>query len=130
MRSALDAGELEALPDGGFRVAGHDLGPDDVLVERTDKPGWAVATADGVSVALDTELDDELRLEARVNDLIHHVNTMRKDAGLELTDRIRLALPASDGDLLVHAEWIGKETLAVAVEASDGAEVAIERADR
>ncbi len=127
VRAALDAGDFEARPDGGFRVAGQDLGPDDVLVERTEKPGWAVATDDGVSVALDTELDDELRLEARVNDLIHHVNTQRKEAGLELTDRIRLLLPAAEADLLVHADWIGRETLAVAVEASEGTEIAIER---
>ena len=66
-------------------------------------PGWAVASNDGVSVALDTELDDELRREGRVYDLIHQVNTMRKDAGLELTDRIRVSLPTSDDDLLDHA---------------------------
>jgi isoleucyl-tRNA synthetase len=129
VRSALDAGEFEARPDGGFRVAGRDLGPDDVLVERTEKAGWSVATADGVSVALDTELDDELRLEARVYDLIHHVNTLRKEQGLELTDRIRLGLPATDADLVVHAEWIARETLAVAVEVSDGPDLAVERVD-
>jgi isoleucyl-tRNA synthetase len=128
VRAALDAGKWEALPGDGFRVAGHDLGPDDVLVERTDKPGWAVATADGVSVALDTELDDELRREGRVYDLIHHVNGLRKDAGLELTDRIRLTLPAADADLADHFGWIATETLAVAVEVGDGAEVALVRA--
>jgi isoleucyl-tRNA synthetase len=128
VRAALEAGEWEVLPGDGFRVAGHDLGPDDVLVERTDKPGWAVATADGVSVALDTELDDELRREGRVYDLIHHVNGLRKDAGLELTDRIRLTVPAADADLADHFGWIAAETLAVAVEVGDGAEVALERA--
>jgi isoleucyl-tRNA synthetase len=129
VRAALDAGRFEARPDGGFRVAGHDLGADDVLVERTDKPGWAVATADGVSVALDTELDDELRLEGRVNDRIHEVNTLRKEQGLDLTDRIRLLLAAADADLLVHADWIARETLAVSVEASDGESIVVDRAD-
>ena len=47
------------------------LEPDEVLVERIGLDGWAVATEDGVTVALDTALDDELRLEARLNDLIH-----------------------------------------------------------
>ena len=46
--------------------------------------------ADGVTVALDTAVDDELALEGRVYELIHRVNSMRKDAGLELTDRIKL----------------------------------------
>ena len=43
---------------------------------------------DGLTVALDTALDPELELEGRVLDLIHQLNAMRKDAGLELTDRI------------------------------------------
>ena len=40
---------------------------------------------------------------------------MRKDAGLELTDRITLTLPAADADLLEHADWIARETLALTV---------------
>ena len=71
-----------------------------MLVERAGKEGWAVAGADGVTVALETAVDDELALEGRVYELIHRVNSMRKDAGLELTDRIRLTLPAADADLL------------------------------
>jgi Domain of unknown function (DUF5915) len=47
------------------------------------------------------------------------VNTMRKDAGLELTDRIRLTLPAEDADLLEHVDWIKEEVLATDV-ATDG----------
>ncbi len=128
VRAALEAGEFEELPGGGFRAAGHDLGPDEVLVERHGKDGWAVASSDGVTVALDLELDDALRLRGRVHDLVHTVNTMRKEAGLELTDRIRLTLPESDRDLLEHAEWIARETLAVSVEA-DGTQLSIERVE-
>jgi isoleucyl-tRNA synthetase len=128
VRAALEAGEWQALDGDGFRAAGHDLGPDDVLVERTEKVGWAVATTDGVSVAVDTELDDELRREGRVYDTIHHVNGLRKDTGLELTDRIRLTLPAADADLEDHVGWIAAETLAVSVEFGEGSEIALERA--
>jgi len=115
LRAALAAGEFEALDGGRFRVAGHDLEPDEVLVERTEKEGWAVASSDGATVALDIELDDDLRREGRVYDLIHHVNSLRKAQGLALTDRIDLLLPAADADLLVHADWIARETLAVSV---------------
>ena len=93
VRKALDAGEWEQLPDGGFRVAGHDLSADDVLVERTEKEGWAVASTLGLSVALDTTLDDELLLEGRVYDLIHAVNVLRKERGFAITDRIALRIP-------------------------------------
>jgi isoleucyl-tRNA synthetase len=78
-----------------------------------------VASADGVTVALDTELDPELELEARVLDLIHQINSMRKEQGLELTDRIRITLPAAQSGLLQHEDWIKQETLAIEI-ATDG----------
>jgi hypothetical protein len=61
-----------------------------------------------------------------VYDLVHAVNTMRKEEGLELTDRIRLTIPETDRDLLEHGDWIARETLAVAVDA-DGGEIRLER---
>ena len=52
-------------------------------------------------------LDAELELEGRVYDLIHTLNAMRKEQGLELTDRIAVTLPQADADLVErHAEWI------------------------
>ena len=128
VRAALEAGEFEELPGGGFRVAGHDLTPDEVIVERYGKEGWAVAASDGVTVALDLHLDESLVLRGRVYDLIHTVNTMRKEAGLELTDRIRLTVLESDAELLEHSGWIARDTLAVSVEAGSGDEIQIEKA--
>ena len=119
IRKALADGDFETLPDGGFRVAGHDLGPDDVLVESTEKQGWVLAASDGLSVALDTTIDDELAREGRVNDLVHRVNVLRKESGLEIADRIRLWLASADADLLVDAQRIGAETLAVAVDVGE-----------
>ena len=120
VRAALEAGDFEEV-DGGFRVAGHDLGADEVLVERIGKEGWAVAGGDGVTVALDTALDPELEVEGRVLDLIHELNSMRKKAGLELTDRIVVTLPESASDLLAHEDWIKEEVLAVEIRTDGGA---------
>ena len=92
-----------------------------MLVERAGREGWAVEAADGVTVALELGIDDELDLERRVYELIRRVNTMRKEAGLELTDRIALVVPSADGDLLEHSEWIARETLARTV--SESAEI-------
>jgi isoleucyl-tRNA synthetase len=119
VRSALAAGDFERV-DGGFRAAGHELGPDDVLVERRGMEGWALASDDAVTVALDTRLDDELRLEGRVLDLIHHLNLKRKEAGLQLTDRIVVTLPADDSDLMAHEEWIKNEVLATEIRVDGG----------
>jgi isoleucyl-tRNA synthetase len=123
VRSALEAGDFEELDGGRLRVNGHELSPDEVLVERRGKEGWAVAGEDGLTVALDLTLDEELELEGRARELIHRVNTMRKEAGLEITDRIVLTLP---GDLAEHREWIARETLAERVESGD--ELQIEKA--
>ena len=123
VRDALAAGEFEQLEDGGFRVLGHELGRDEVLVERSGKEGWTVASEDGVTVALDTRLDAELELEGRVYDLIHTLNSMRKEQGLELTDRIAVTLPQADADLVErHSEWIKGEVLAVSLETDGVAE--------
>jgi isoleucyl-tRNA synthetase len=126
VRAALEAGEFEELDGGWFRVGGHELGPEEVFVERRGREGWAVATSDGLTVALDLHLDEDLLRRGRVYDLVHTVNTMRKEAGLELTDRIRLTLPEADADLLEHTDWIARETLAVSVESS-GSELSLEK---
>ena len=115
VRERLQRGEFQALDGGRFQVNGHVLGPEEVLVEHVGREGWAVASDDGVTVALDTSLDDELVLEARLLDRIHEVNVLRRDSGLEITDRIKLWLP--DQDLLDrYPDRIAAETLAVSVE--------------
>jgi isoleucyl-tRNA synthetase len=129
VKAALDAGDYEELGDGRVRAAGEELGADDVIRgERLSVDGFAMADDDVVSVALSTELDDELRLEKRARDLIRRLNQMRKDAGLEITDRIVLTVPVSDADLVsAHGEWIKQETLAVELRV-DGTELQIEKA--
>jgi isoleucyl-tRNA synthetase len=127
VRAALEAGEWAQEGDS-IRVLGQLLGPDEVLVERRARDGWALAEDDAVTVALDTTLDPELELEGRVYDLIHKLNTMRKEAGLALTDRITVTLPSSDADLLDHAEWIKGEVLALAIDTDGGAEPRIAKA--
>jgi len=127
VKKALDAGEFTELDGGRFEVMGYQLEPDEVMVERLEKAGWEVVADEGVTVALDTTLDDDLIREGRVYEIIHLVNTMRKDAGLGLSDRITLSLPASDRDLLGYRDWIAAETLAVSVDAGPGGQIALER---
>ena len=129
VRAALQAGEFEELGEGRFRAAGHELGPEEVLVERSGRAGWAVSAEEGMTVALDTTLDEELLREGRVLDLIHSINSRRRELGLELTDRITVVLPSAQRDLLAHADWIKAEVLAVSVEVDgDLAEPRIARA--
>ena len=126
VREALERGEAEELPDGRVLAAGLELQSDEVLRgERIALEGWSLAEEDSISVALDTTVDRQLELEGRVLDLIHSIQRLRREAGLEITDRIVLTLP-EDGELLAHAEWIKSETLATRIER--GAELAIEKA--
>ena len=113
VREALASGAFEELPDGRFRVGEHELEPDEVLVERGGREGWAVASGDGVTVALDLRLDEELVLEGEAYELIHLVNSLRKERGLELTDRIVLTVPEAQRELVDrHGGWIAREVLA------------------
>jgi isoleucyl-tRNA synthetase len=125
LRRLLAEGSFEVV-DGNLRAGPYVLGPGEFTLEYAAKEGWAVAQDDGFLVAVDTRLDEKLELEGRVLDLIHAVQRMRKDAGLEITDRIALTLPERDGDLLAHEEWIKTETLAVRVER--GRELAVAKA--
>jgi isoleucyl-tRNA synthetase len=124
VRDALAAGEFEELPDGRFRVGAHELAPDEVLVERGGREGWAVASGDGVTVALDLGLDDELVLEGAAYELIHQVNSLRKERGFELTDRIALTVPETQRELADrHGEWISREVLATSIDVGETLEI-------
>jgi isoleucyl-tRNA synthetase len=73
-----------------------------------------------VTVAVDTHLTPELVQEGYARDVVRHVNSMRKDAGLEISDRIELSYQA-EGDvaaaLVNFAGYVQQETLAVALTA-------------
>jgi isoleucyl-tRNA synthetase len=119
VREALAAGDFEELPGGRFRAAGHELDADEVLVERSGREGWAVASGDGVTVALDLGLDPALLLEGEAYELIHRVNSLRREEGFELTDRIVLTAPESQGELVDrHGDWIRREVLATEIRVS------------
>ena len=125
LRRLLAEGSFE-VADGSLRAGSFELAPGEFTLEYSAKEGWALAQDDGLVVAVDTRLDDELALEGRVFDLIHAVQRLRKEAGLEITDRIVLTVPERDADLLVREDWIARETLAVAAEV--GAELTVRRA--
>ena len=97
----------------------------ELKVESRAREGLAIKEDGGYLVALDTTITPELHREGMARDLVRAVQNLRKDAGLELTDRITLTLPAADADLLEHADWIKAETLAVAVDVNGGSTPAI-----
>ena len=105
----------------GVRVDGFDepvtLGPDDVIVTRTPRAGWAVAADGGETVAIDTAVSPELQREGLAREFVRLVADARKNDGLEVTDRIWLRWSADDPQvaaaLTEHAGLIAGEVLAV-----------------
>ncbi len=94
-----------------------ELGPDDVIVTQTPRSGWAVASGDGETVALDITITPALLREGLAREVIRLVQDARKNAGLDISDRIWLRWSAPEGSALAdaltsHAARIAAETLA------------------
>ena len=113
--AAARAGDVEFLPDGGVRLAGIDLAADDVEILATPRPGTAVAHDEGLVVVIDTELTPGLRAEGDARELSRAVQDLRKDAGLELTDRIELWIDGLPPAVADHLDGVLADTLADAV---------------
>jgi isoleucyl-tRNA synthetase len=137
---ALDPAHVaRALSDGaevGINVDGdeHTLGPDDVTLALQPLEGYEVEADAGHAVALQLGLDDELRREGLAREIVHAVQNARKEAGLEITDRIELSL-GGDEELLAaareHQPYLAGEVLATAVayDAGEGASTRIDGRD-
>jgi isoleucyl-tRNA synthetase len=108
-------GEAVQIEVGGesHPLVGGDV---DVLQEAS---GELVVKGEGLfTVALDPELDDELLAEGLARELVNRIQRLRKDVGLEITDRIDLAIGGGDpvqSAAGAHEEFIGGETLALSV---------------
>jgi isoleucyl-tRNA synthetase len=124
IRGLLREGDF-TLANGSVQVGDWTLEPGEFELRTRAREGFSVLDGDGFAVALDTEITPELALEGEARDLIRAIQEMRREAGLEVTDRILLTHPA--GDVWdAHGDWIAGETLAVERRA-DGA-LGIERA--
>ena len=131
--AALDPTRLRAGERVGIHVDGkeHEIGPDDVLMTLQPLEGYQVERSGTHAVALDLELDDELRREALVREAVHAIQAARKNEGLNVEDRIVLCL-GGDGELLdairAHEEYVARETLAtsIAYDCMDGSPASID----
>ena len=92
-----------------------ELSAEDLLIEANQKEGFFTVSDRGITVALDTNLTDELIAEGFVRELVSKLQTMRKEAGFEVTDHIAITLDGSKTvtDIaLTHTEDITGDTLA------------------
>ncbi len=115
----LEAGEA-------LEVAGHRITAEDVVVQRTARPGVVLEVEGAMTVALDTNLTPELVAEGLVRELVNRVQRMRKAAGLEPTDRIVLRLGSTDAAFREavqrHRDTLAEAVLAVDIDLRDALE--------
>ncbi len=110
--AAAREGAFEIHPDGSVTLAGVTLAPDEVEIQATPRPGTAVAEDDGLVVVLDTELTPDLRAEGDAREIQRAVQDLRKEAGLELDDRIDLWLVGVAESVTPFLATVAAETLA------------------
>ena len=117
----VEIAELEQSGSLTVRAGGADatLGREDVEILREDIQGWLVETDGELTVALDTELTEDLVAEGYAREFVNRIQNLRKEAGFDVTDRIGIhfsAPPALRDILLGMKRYISSETLAEAVE--------------
>jgi isoleucyl-tRNA synthetase len=113
-RVMTEGGEVGINVDGDE----HALGPEELTLSLQPLEGYEVEAEAGHAVALQLDLDDELRREGLAREIVHAVQNARKEAGLEITDRIALRL-GGDEELLTaakeHQPYLAGEVLATSV---------------
>jgi isoleucyl-tRNA synthetase len=118
---ALSMKEIQSLMEGAtleIDLDGRtiDLNREGIVVQRLEKENLKVLNEGSLTVALDPEITEELKREGMIRDLVRSVQSLRKDSGFEVTDRIRLYLHGPD-EIKTAVEsfedYLVSETLAV-----------------
>ena len=99
-----------------------ELTLEDALISTQDIPGWAVTSQDNYTVALDMTITEELFNEGLAREIVNRVQTLRKNSGLEVTDRINIQMEKNDKiELAINkfSNYICAETLANEIQLVD-----------
>jgi isoleucyl-tRNA synthetase len=113
--------EIEANGELALVISGKSilLSLEDVEITSQDIPGWLVANANGITVALDITLTPELINEGIARELVNRIQNLRKDSGFEVTDKIKVQLikeATLEKAVLANENYIKSETLTKSLE--------------
>jgi isoleucyl-tRNA synthetase len=115
---------------GKLSKDGFDLVVEDVLISSEDIPGWAVAAEDGVTVALDITITDDLKREGIARDFVNRVQNLRKDMGMEVLDKISIEVEnhqeLATSSLTEFKDYICTETQSLRLEFKENVTDAVE----
>lgn len=111
----LSSSQIEELEkNGGITLSGYELNLDDVEIRTQDITGWLVANDGKLTVALDITITPELKSEGIARELVNKIQNLRKENGLEVTDKISLEIQANEEiekSVNENMEYICSETL-------------------
>ena len=101
--------------DSTFDILNSEI---EILTE--DVPGWLVASAGSLTVALDVTITDELRQEGIARDFVNRIQNLRKDSGFEVTDKIKISLENNNAELAdavaINKNYICQEVQAITLD--------------
>ncbi len=123
--SSLQIKSLEKGENISIDVQGENIliAPEDVEIISSNIEGWLVESEEGITAALDTELTDELIAEGLAREFVNRIQNMRKDAGFEVTDRIKISFRTDEKlntAIKKFEEYIAAETLADELSENNG----------
>ncbi|HET9083974.1 MAG TPA: class I tRNA ligase family protein [Candidatus Limnocylindrales bacterium] len=110
--AAAREGDVTFRDDGSVTIAGQALAADEVEIQATPRPGTAVAEDDGLVMVLDTALTDALRAEGDARELARAIQELRRDAELELDDRVELWVVGLPDAVAAFLPSVADDTLA------------------
>jgi isoleucyl-tRNA synthetase len=123
--AALDHATVAALLNGeSTTVTGEAITVDDIVVDRSPHEGLVVASDGPVTVALDTDVTHDLRIEGTAREIVNRIQALRRELGLDVTDRVTVRWSSSSEPVREafarHGSLIAGEVLATAIEEGEG----------
>jgi isoleucyl-tRNA synthetase len=123
----LSNAEIEEIEKGlsvdvDVKGANLTISPEDVEINKEELSGWVVDSDGGITVAVNTELTEDLIAEGLAREFVNRIQNMRKEAGFEVTDKIKVSYTGTDkltDAIKVFTEYISAETLAEKLEYTD-----------
>ena len=126
---AAKSGEFTENADGTITAGGHTLAANEfeIAYEALDTH-FDIQAGSGMVIMMDTTITEALKIEGFARDIIRTIQDLRKEAGYEVMDRIKLAISGEKASeiLVAHRAYIESETLSQVVESLDGADMSRE----
>lgn len=116
--------EIEAFEAAGkTEYEGKQITLDSVEVISEDVPGWLVLNEGSITIALDEEITEELRIEGLAREMVNRIQNLRKTSGFDVEDKIDIRLektPMTEQILAAHKDYISTQVQARSIESIEG----------